>query len=169
MQASCAALVCSSDGPFLQALEGFAEAKAHSAGPEFRGLSVCALPATDVGEPWLCAASGVASVSVTESPRAVRSLLRASGPAVAANLQRQKVAEAGLRDLGKRVELRLRLRQLMRSPELSADQFRRGCFRLLEHEKVLRNYVEGSILRLNDRNVIRPGQQVIKVAWDFEM
>jgi hypothetical protein len=57
----------------------------------------------------------------------------------------------------------------MRSSEIKSDEFERGCYRMLENEKMLRNYLEGSIVRLHDRNVIRPGQQVISIAWNFEM
>lgn len=71
--------------------------------------------------------------------------------------------------MGKRVELRLRLRQLTRSSKIQSTEFESGCYRLLENEKVLRNYLEGSKVQLHDRNVIRPGQQVISIAWNFEM
>lgn len=57
----------------------------------------------------------------------------------------------------------------MRSYEIKPDEFEKGCYRLLENEKTLRNYLEGSIVQLHDRNVIRPGQQVISIAWNFEM
>lgn len=57
----------------------------------------------------------------------------------------------------------------MRSTSIRPDEFEKGCYRLLENEKVLRNYLEGSIIQLHDRNVIRPGQQVISIAWDFHM
>jgi hypothetical protein len=144
----------------VQALESFGSARASRVGGEFKGLSVCAHAATDIAEAWLSSVTGVASVSVTESPDAVHALLSREGEAVVQRLMREKVAEA---------ELRLRLRQLMRSPELSPEQFKSGCFHLLQHEQMLRKYVEGSIVRLSDRNVILPGQQVINVAWDFEM
>ena len=78
----------------MQALEDSASLiESHS--PDFQGLSVCALPATDVVEPWLSPTTGVATVSVTECPEVIHELLCKSGRSVGDTLEKQKIVAAG--------------------------------------------------------------------------
>ena len=152
----------------VQRLEEYGARVGQVCGGEFATLSVCATKATDMPTMTLLHQTGVMQVSVGSSAADVAALLAAHGPAVAHALQQQHVSEHGLRDLQRRVEMRLRLQQLKRSPELSATQFEKGCYRLLENQEFLKQYVEGSVIQLSDRNFIIPGQHVIRIAWDFK-
>jgi hypothetical protein len=62
---------------------------------DFQGLSVCVLPATDITRSWISPTTGVASVSVIETPEAVHELLTKSGTPIVDNLQKRKIAAAG--------------------------------------------------------------------------
>lgn len=57
---------------------------------------MCALPATDITKPWLSPTTGVATVSVTDSPESIHELLCKSGSSVVDKLQKQKIAVAGM-------------------------------------------------------------------------
>ena len=72
---------CTRSERAIQALEQSADCKERHPS-DFEGLSVCALPATDITQPWLSPTTGVATVSVTESPEAIYKLLCTSGRTV---------------------------------------------------------------------------------------
>lgn len=80
----------------LQELEESASNQIVTSAREFEGLSICALPATDITKPWMSPTTGVASVSVTSSPAAILALLRESGTSVVDKLEKQKIAAAGV-------------------------------------------------------------------------
>jgi hypothetical protein len=132
-------------------------------------LSICALPHSEVGEPEMLLEVGVLRASVSTPPVALEEYLAQHGPASVARMEQAKLHERDLRDLGRRVEHQLRLRQLLRDPELSAANFQLGCWHLLEHKSYLHRYIEGSTLRLSDRNEIIAGQHVIDIAYNFEL
>lgn len=153
----------------LQRLQEHGANAGQICGGDMALLSLCALPAPDMPEMRLLHEAGVVQASVGSCAKHVAAFIASQGPAVADALQRRQVAERGLKDLQRRVELRLRLQQLKRSPQLSIDQVEKGCFRMLEHREILAKFLEGSVVQLSDRNHIVPGQHVVSIAWDFEM
>lgn len=132
-------------------------------------LSLCALPAPDMPEMRLLREVGVVQVSVGSCATAVAAYVAEQGPNVADSLQRQRVAKQSLKDLRRRVELRLRLQQLTHSPQISAEEFENGCHLMLAHREFLVKYLEGSAVELSDRNCIIPGQHIISIAWNFQI
>lgn len=86
---------CTRSERAIQALEQSADCKERHPS-DFEGLSVCALPATDITQPWLSPTTGVATVSVTESPEAIYKLLCTSGRTVVDKLEKQKIVTAGV-------------------------------------------------------------------------
>lgn len=132
-------------------------------------LSVCALPGADVPEMRLLHEVGVVQVSVESCATAVAAYVAAQGLSAADALQRQRAAQQSLRDLRRRVELRLRLQQLTIAPQLSATEFENGCHLMLAHRQFLVKYLEGSAVELSDRNCIIAGQHIISIAWNFRI
>lgn len=153
----------------LQRLEEHGAHAGKLCGGDAAPLSICAAPAPDMPQMTLLHDAGVVQASVGSSAEDIAVFIAAQGLAVADALQRRQVAERGLADLRRRVELRLRLHQLRRDPDLPAAQFERGCHRLLEHQEFLLKYIAGSAVQLSDKNRIIPGQHVISIAWDFHI
>eukprot|EP00892_Ulva_mutabilis_P004857 jgi/Ulvmu1/2743/UM014_0200.1 len=154
---------------FLQGLEAYGARLGPVCGGDVAPLSLCAAPAVDMPQMTLLPDTGVVRASVGCSADEIAAFMAAHGVAVADALQRRRVVEKGLLDLRRRVELRLRLRQLRRGTAVTSVQFERGCHRLLEHQEFLSKYLEGSVVELSEQNCITPGQHIICIAWDFHL
>lgn len=70
--------------------------------------------------------------------------------------------------LKKLVRLRLGLRHIYQDHCVSADRFRSCCSRLLRVSRALHPVLEGSSLRVSDKNGVCSDGQCIFIKWDFK-
>lgn len=143
---------------------------AESVGPvatgELTRLSLLVMPSTLCSEAATVSANGVVQVRTDCPATDLFSVVRALGPAAAEQLIHQERSEADLSELGRRVERALRLRSLTWDSLLSTTQATSGCQLLVDHANVLRQYLEGSSVRLACRNEMAAGRKAIDIAWD---
>ena len=134
-----------------------------------RRLSLFVVAPTDAESPAEVLGGGVVRVRTDCSAAELGRVLCAQGPAAAAEIEAQQAQAQELRELGRHVEQRLRLRTLAWDAGLGYAEVKAGCARLLRHREFLLQYLEGSAVRLGECNEVVPGSAVIDVAWDFEM
>lgn len=134
-----------------------------------RRLSLLAVAPADAEHPVEVLGGGVVRVRTDCGAAELGRALREHGPAAAAEVAAQEAQAQELRELGRHVELRLRLRTLAWDATLEHEEVKEGCQRLLRHRDFLAQYLEGSAVRVAERNEVVPGSAVIDVAWDFEM
>lgn len=146
---------------------------AEGLGPVGRGelsrLSLLAMPAVYCPEAATVCANGVVQARTDCSAAELFSVVRADGPAVANQLAAQEKAEIDLLDLMRHTERLLRLRYLTRDDMLGLEQARSGCHLLLKHATFLRQFLEGSSVRIASRNEMSLGRKVIDIAWDTQI
>lgn len=130
-------------------------------------MSLCAMPVPDLKDFRLLQHAGVLQARVDLRGEEIAAFIAEQGPAVARALRNRKLAAQSLHDLRKRVELRLRLRQLNRSPQLSQECFEAGCYRMLDHQWFLLDYLEGAVVQLGEQNCVVAGQHMVTIAWNF--
>jgi len=125
---------------------------------------------TSQGAPCLDEELGLLRVPIGTNARIVRQLVREKGPLAEIIVQKSRAEQEEAKALTDETRRRLGLRRLAQDPTLSYDLYRRGCDRLLQHEKVLLPFLEGLSLRIGpESRAPRPDSPYIDIAWDIEM
>lgn len=113
--------------------------------------------------------TGTITIPADLSPREVLQILYTVGHK--AQLQATKIQKERkeLESLKKQVERKLRLRQVIKDPNLADHLFRTGCIRLIDNATTLTPLLDGLSIRLTETNAFVPGKNYIDIAWSFQI
>lgn len=153
----------------MQALAEEAEARGAIAGGRIYGLSLAVYPVTELDDLEVVMSTGVIKTRISDSAAALYEYAAYHGPLMMRHLQTAADQESELSELGRRVEKVLRLRRLLRDDLLTQEDFKSGCYRLLRHADALKEYVEGTSVRVSMQNGILSGSTVVDIAYNFDM
>ena len=113
--------------------------------------------------------AGAIFVPITSTSDAVAAAVLKFGPGAARVAEKAAHDENELSSLRTRVERKLRLRILVRDPQLPRSKFRAACLRMLHHSKELTPILDGLPIRVGEVNTFQPGQSHIDISWCFEV
>lgn len=153
---------------FLKKLALSAEQTGPIRGGQLKGVNLCACAPAEVPDLQVSLDTCVIKASTDVEPLSLFDYVGYHGPILMQKWEKRAATEDELSRLTRQVERCLRLRRLLRDPELSADNYKSGCYRMLRFQQPLFQLLEGSSVRLSTTNAMQPGSAVVDVAWNFE-
>ena len=112
--------------------------------------------------------NGTITVLSSCSAKHVLTALHTLGDKARLQAMRIKREDETIRALIKQVERKLRLRQVLKDPDLPVHKFKAGCLRLMSNTTELMPLLDGLSIRITETNAFIPGKNYIDVSWSFQ-